>query len=90
MKKVINRLAAICKNIFGYGIMITLFAGGFTFVGYLLAFLLGGDMAIIICEFIYKKLIPIIIYSTTVLILLGLFSMYLAGETALTTSNKKK
>ena len=45
-----------------------------------------------ICTWIYKSFVPVIIYASTVLILFGLLSMYLAGEKALTpeTHNKKK
>ena len=38
---------------------------------------------------IYKTIIPIIVYFSTTMILLGLVAMYLAGEFALTPDNKK-
>lgn len=74
------------KLIFGYGIMISLFVGGLTFFAYLAALIIGGDSATLICEFIYKKIVPIMIYTSTVTVMLGLVSMYLAGEKALTPS----
>ena len=89
MKEVLQKLAAVCKLIFGYGIMIVLFTGGLTFFGYMVALLIGGENATLICVFIYEKIIPVMIYITTSMILLGLVSMYLSGEKAL-TSNKKK
>lgn len=76
------------KIIFGYGIMITLFVGGLTFVGYLAALVIGGPTAALLCDFIYKKIVPVMIYVTTSLILLGLLSMYLAGEKALTPKKR--
>ena len=88
MQEKIKKVSEICKTIFGYGIMITLFSGGFTFFGYLLALFIGGEVAVAICAFIYKTIMPIIIYITTCLVLLGLVSMYMAGEKALTTSKK--
>lgn len=69
--------------------MICLFAGGLTFFGYLAALFIGGETATAICVFIYKTIIPYIIYCSTTLVLLGLVAMYLAGEFAL-TANKKK
>lgn len=89
MKEFIKKLVSALKVIFGYGIMICLFAGGLTFIGYLAAIIIGGDTAAVICEFIYKTLFPIIIKSSTILVLLGLLTMYLNGEKALTSSKKK-
>ena len=85
-----KNLSAILKKIFGYGIMITLFAGGFTFFGYVAALIIGGNTATSICGFMYDKFMPIIIYITSVTVLLGLVAMYLGGEMALTAEGKKK
>ena len=90
MKDKMKKLSRKLKLIFGYGIMITLFAGGMTFFGYVAALILGGDAAAMICEVIYKKIIPVIVYVTSSLVILGLVSMYLAGEKSLTPSNKYK
>ena len=90
MKETLKKISDVCKLIFGYGIMITLFAGGLTFFGYLAAMFIGGETATAICVFIYKKIFPIIIYASTCLVLFGLVSMYLGGEMALTTDKKKK
>ena len=97
MKKVLAKISEVCKKIskvtkiiFGYGIMITLFAGGLTFLGYLAALIIGGDVAAQICNVIYKEIIPVIIYIATSMILLGLLSMYLAGEFALAPDKKGK
>ncbi len=90
MKNVLKKISAVLKKIFGYGIMITLFAGGLTFFGYVAALIIGGDTAAMICEFIYKDFIPVIVYITSILVLLGLVAMYLNGEMALTAESKKK
>lgn len=88
MKKFCKKLSDILKIIFGYGIMITLFAGGLTFFGYVAALIIGGDVATTICTVIYKNIIPVIIYTSVVMVLLGLVAMYLAGEKALTPEKK--
>ena len=85
-----KKFTEICKMIFGYGIMITLFAGGLTFFAYLIALIIGGDTAALICEITYKQVIPVIVKVSTVMILLGLVCMYMSGEKSLTPSEKKK
>lgn len=89
MKSFFKKISNALRTVFGYGIMICLFAGGLTFFGYLAALIIGGDIATQICTVIYKGIIPVIIYASTILVLLGLLVMYLNGEVAL-TSNKKK
>lgn len=89
MKKVCKKISKVLRVIFGYGIMICLFAGGLTFFGYIVAMFIGGETATDICRVIYKTIIPYIIKASTILVLLGLVTMYLNGETALTTDKKK-
>ena len=89
MKTFLKKVSEACKLVFGYSIMICLFAGGLTFFGYLAALIVGGEAAALICTFIYKTIIPVIIKCSTVLVLLGLVVMYLNGEMALTTHKKK-
>lgn len=89
MKNICKKISNVLRIIFGYGIMICLFAGGLTFFGYLAALFIGGDTATKICEVIYKTIIPYIIYTSTSLVLLGLVVMYLNGEMALTADKKK-
>ncbi len=89
MKKACKKIASVLRTIFGYGIMISLFAGGLTFFGYVAALIIGGDTAATICSVIYEKIIPVIIYLSTTMVVLGLVAMYLNGETALTSDKKK-
>ncbi len=74
--------------VFGYGVMITLFAGGLTFFGYVAALIIGGDTAAAICNFISKSFNPVIIYASSIVVLLGLLCMYLSGEKSLTPETK--
>ena len=89
MKEALRKISDVFRLIFGYGIMIVLFAGGLTFFGYVAALIIGGETATAVCTWIYKSFIPVIIYSSTALILFGLLTMYLAGEKALTPEHKK-
>ncbi|MBQ2731068.1 MAG: hypothetical protein IJF24_03510 [Clostridia bacterium] len=88
MKQVCKKIAAVLKTIFGWGIFVSLFAGGLTFFGYLAAFFLGGETATAICVFIQKQIFPVIIYLSTVMVVLGLVAMYFDGEKALTSEKK--
>lgn len=88
MKEFLKKISAVLKTVFGYGIMICLFAGGMTFFGYVAALIIGGNTAALICDFIYKQIIPVIVYATSILVLLGLVAMYLNGEMALTAKKK--
>ena len=89
MKEFCKKLSDGLKVIFGYGIMISLFVGGLTFFGYVAALIVGGEAAALICAFIYKKIVPVIIYLSVSMVLLGLVAMYLGGEVALTAHKKK-
>ena len=88
MKEFCRKLSVGLKTIFGYGIMISLFVGGLTFFGYVAALIIGGNTAAVICSVIYKQIIPVIVYATSILVLLGLVAMYLNGEMALTAKKK--
>jgi hypothetical protein len=88
VKETLKKISDVFKLIFGYGIMIVLFAGGLTFFGYVIALIIGGETATAICTWIYKSFVPVMIYATTILILFGLLTMYLAGEKALTPGKK--
>lgn len=88
MKQFCKKLSDVLKTVFGWGIMICLFAGGLTFFGYLAALIIGGDIAAAICTVLYKNVFPVIIYLSVIMVLLGLVAMYLAGEKALTPEKK--
>lgn len=90
MKAIMKKIADILGIVFGYGIMICLLFSGCTFFGYLFALIVGGELAATICTFIYKQYFPVIIYVSSLLVLLGLVKMYLSGETALTISAKRE
>ena len=89
MKKILHKIADVLRIVFGYGILTGLFAGGLTFFGFIAALIIGGDTAALICHVIYKEIMPVIVYGTTIMVLLGLLIMYLSGETALTVQKKK-
>ena len=90
MKTVLKKISNVIEVVFGYGIMLSLFLGGLTFFGYVVALIAGGDTAVWICDFIYKKFYSHLVYWSSIIVLLGLLKMYLCGEVALKAKDKKK
>lgn len=89
MKKILIKFADVIKIIFGYGIMISLLAGGLTFFGYVVALCIGGDVAGVICAVIYKHIYPVLVVLSTSMIVLGLIRMYILGESEFSGKSKK-
>lgn len=88
MKQFRTKLANTLSTVYGIGVMVALFAGGLSFFGYLVAFIIGGDTATDICVFIYKKIYPILFIFSSSVVLLGLIKMYVAGEKSMVPKNK--
>ena len=90
MKKILTVISKILDCVYGWGIFICLFVGGLTFFGYVAAFIIGGETAALICDFIYKTVFKILIYGGNVLVLVGLLDMYIKNQKSLTVSGDKK
>ena len=93
MKKFLDllrqKVLPVIKTIFGWSVMITLLGGGLTMLCYVVALIVGGDLAAKICEVTFKEVWPIIIKIANITIVLGLIAMYINGEKALSPSEKK-
>ena len=85
-----KKVADILKKIYGYGIVVALFAGGATVLGYIAAMIIGGETATAICTFIYKQLFLWMIIGADIIVLLGLVAMYLSKEKSMTLETGKK
>ena len=85
MKNFFKKLSTILRKVFGWGVLVCVLIGGLTFFGYVAALCIGGSVAAEICRFISKGLMPIVIKTSSALILLGVVSMYLNNESPLTT-----
>ena len=90
MKEIRMKIAKVLSYIFGTGVLIALFAGGATFIGYVAAMIIGGETATEICVFIYKTIYPILFYFSSSIVLIGLIKMYIAGEKAMVPDNNYK
>ena len=85
-----KKFTDIILTIFAAGVLLSLFIGGLTLLGYIIALCIGGESATSICVFIHKKLFPWIIRFTSVFVGLGLLGMYLSKVKALTVSGENK
>ena len=54
-KKFLVKFTAILEIIIGYSLLICLIVGGFGGLGYIIAFIIGGDTASNVCEWLYKS-----------------------------------
>ncbi len=90
MAAFLKKLIAVLTKIYGYGIFLCLFAGGLTFLGFLVAFVIGGETATAICVFIQKKIFAVLIYGGNIVVCLGLLTMYLKKQKSLTINDENR
>lgn len=90
MKNFIKKLIKVIEFIYGWGILICLFVGGLTFLGFLVAFVIGGETATEICTFIHQSIFKVLIYGGNIIVMLGLLNMYLKKQKSLTISDTKQ
>ena len=88
-----KKLAGILETIFGWGIYLCLIAGGLAFFGFLAGIVIGGgadSAAQNLAVFIHKQYFPVVITCAAITIGVGLASMYVKGESALSLTTDKK
>ena len=83
-----KKIADVLLNIFAVGILICLFAGGLSFIGYIIAMFLGTDIAQNFCKFIFKGYLPWVIRCTSIFAGIGLLGMYFNKKKALSFDNE--
>jgi len=84
-----KNLGDFLLRVFAVGILLSLFAGGLSFIGYLVALALGGETAEMLCVFIFKSYLPWVIKLTSIFTMCGLAGMYLTKRKALTANVKQ-
>ena len=89
MKQFVSKFAAVLGWIYGITIAGSLLVTALSFVGYVVAIVIGGEMGAMICKVIYKDIYPVVIYIASIAVLIGLLKMYLTGEKALFSGKKK-
>lgn len=84
-----QKISGVLGTVYGIGILIALFVGGLSFLGYVAAFIIGGETATAICVSIYKTGYPILFYFSSSTVLLGLIKMYVAGEKSMVPTKRQ-
>ena len=79
-KNICQKISRVLEYIIGISLAICLFAGGLGFVGYMVAFCIGGDTADQICTWIYKTYYGTLIRVSTVTTLLTFVLLYFRGD----------
>lgn len=82
-------MVKILNKIFGFGVTVSLLAGGLSLIVYIIASFTGVETAEIICEFVQKQFYPYIIQIAVISAGLGLISMYISGTKALSMDKDK-
>lgn len=85
-----KRFTDILLKIFAYGMLVCLFAGGLSLVGYLVGLVIGGEAATNLCAWVFKTYLPLVIKATSVFTGIGLLAMYLSKQKALTAKVEKE
>lgn len=78
-----KKISKVLLTIFSIGVLLALFAGALSLVGYVAALIIGGEIAPIICSFIYTQYFPWVIRCCSVAVGCGLIGMYLQKKKAL-------
>ena len=86
-----EKVGKILAYTYSVGIVIAVLVGALSFWGYIAAILIGGQTATDICVFIYKKIYPMLFFTSSISVLIGLLKMYIMGEkTMIPNKNKKR
>ena len=89
MKNILKAIEKVLYYIYGIGIACALFIGGLSAFGYIAALIIGGETAAAICNFIHKGVYPVLIYGSSIVVLIGLVKLYISGEHGLTSGKNK-
>ncbi len=79
MKNICRKIASVLEKIVGIAFAVCLFAGGLGFVGYIIAFCIGGETATEICTWIYKTYYVVLIKIGTISTLVTFLMIYFKG-----------
>ncbi|MCQ2429219.1 MAG: hypothetical protein MJ192_02700 [Clostridia bacterium] len=83
-----SKVSSVLLSVFAIGILICLFAGGLSLLGYAAAMIIGGDTAAAVCSFVLKSYLPVVIKTTSAVTGVGLIGMYLTKQKELTVNNE--
>lgn len=79
-KETCHKIASGLEWLIGFAFFICLFLGGLGFVGYVVAFCIGGETATNICLWVYKTFYPVLIKIGTITTIACFVMLYLKGK----------
>ena len=80
MKDIRKKVVTVIEYVIGISLAICLFVGGLGFIGYSVAFIIGGDGAAMICTWLYKYFYKYLILLATSTTMLSFILMYVRGD----------
>ena len=75
-----KKVVTVFEYIIGIALAICLFVGGLGFFGYMIAFCIGGDIAVQICDWLYNDFYKVLIVLATSTTLFSFILMYVRGD----------
>ena len=79
-KETCHKIASFLEWVIGVALAICLFLGGIGFVGYVIAFCVGGDTATAICNWIFTVFYKILVKIGTITTVACFLMIYLKGD----------
>ena len=80
MKNVCQKISTVLEWIIGTALALCLFLGGLGFIGFVVAFCVGGDTAAAICNFLSKTYYVYLIKAATITTVLCFVLQYFNGN----------
>ena len=80
MSDIRKKIVTVIEYIIGISLSICLFVGGLGFIGYMVAFCLGGDTAVVICDWLSKVFYKVLIVLATSTTLCSFVLLYVRGD----------
>ena len=80
MKNACKKIASVLEKEIGIALALCLFLGGLGFIGFVVAFCIGGDTAAEICTFLSKTYYVYLIKASTITTILCFVLQYFNGN----------
>ena len=90
MKDTCKKIASVLEWIIGIALALCLFLGGLGFIGFLIAFCVGGETAETICTFLKETYYAYLIKTSTITTLLCCLLQYFNGNAKWVNPFKKQ
>jgi len=85
-----EKIYNIMNRVYGATMFVAFFGGVLPLIPYIIAVIIGGSTGEAISLFLYKQYYPWIIALASVAVVIGLITMYIGKQQALSTKSFKK